>query len=156
MPDDLKNQWISNFEMIQSLGEIKLKRALVPEDAINLDIETIEVADASQNLACLAAYVRFKRKKGDYSCQLLFGRSKIIPRHMTLPRAKLFAALLNATTGHIAYLSLKKLIKNRVHLTDSQITVFWINNNKSQMKQWVRSKNVFSKLLFTIGREAVR
>ena len=59
---------------------------------------------------------------------------------MTLPRAELFASLLNATTGHIAYLSLKKLIKNRVHLTDSQITLFWINNSKSQMKQWVRNR----------------
>ena len=140
MPEDLKNQWISNFGMIQSLGEIKFKRALVPEDAINLDIETIEVADASENLACSAVYVRFKRRNGDYSCQLLFGRSKIIPRHMSLPRAELFAALLNATTGHVAYLSLKKLIKNRVHLTDSQITLFWINNDKSQMKQWVRNR----------------
>ena len=98
------------------------------------------MADASENLACSAVYVRFKRRNGDYSCQLLFGRSKIIPRHMTLPRAELFAALLNATTGHVAYLSLKKLIKNRVHLTDSQITLFWINNDKSQMKQWVRNR----------------
>ena len=110
VPEDLKNQWISNFGMIQSLGEIKFKRALVPEDVINLDIETIEVADASENLACSAVYVKFKRRNRDYSCQLLFGRSKIIPRHMTLPRAELFAALLNVTTGHVAYLSLKKLM----------------------------------------------
>ena len=85
------------------MGHVKFNWAIVPEDAINLDIETIDVADASQNLACSAVYARFKRKSGSYSCQLLFGKSKIIPKDMTIPRAELFAALLNAKTGHVAY-----------------------------------------------------
>ena len=31
VPEDLKNQWISNFGMIQSLGEIKCKGLLYPK-----------------------------------------------------------------------------------------------------------------------------
>ena len=52
VPDDLKTLWTNNFELIQKLGQIKFKRAVVPEDAVNLDMETTEMADASQNLAC--------------------------------------------------------------------------------------------------------
>ena len=59
---------------------------------------------------------------------------------MTIPRAELFAAVLNATTGHVVHLSLSKYIKNRVSLTDSQIVLFWINNTNSQLKQWVRNR----------------
>ena len=72
VPDDLKNLWTNNFELIQKLGQVKFKKAVVPEDAVNLDMETIEMADASQNLACAIVYVRFKRKCGKFSCQLIF------------------------------------------------------------------------------------
>ena len=140
VPDDLKNLWTNNFELIQKLGQIKFKRAVVPEDAVNLDMETIEMADASQNLVCAILYVRFKRKCGKFSCQIMFSRSKLIPNGMTIPRAELFAAFLNATIGHVVYTALKNYVKSRCHLTDSQITLFWINNTKSEMKQWVRNR----------------
>ena len=141
VPLDLHSTWKSNFELIKALGQIKLKRAIVPEDAISLDMETLEMGDASQNLACAAIYARFKRKSGSYSSQLVFAKSKIIPSEIkSMPRAELFAALLNATAGHVVYLALKKFIKSRVHLTDSQITLFWITNIKLKMKQYVRDR----------------
>ena len=72
VPDDLKNLWKNNFDLIQRFGQTKFIRAVVPFDAINLDVETIEMADASQNLACAAVYVRYKKKFGGYSCQLIW------------------------------------------------------------------------------------
>ena len=78
-------------------------------------------------------YVRFKRKNGRYHCQLLFARTKILPKNMGPPRAELFAAELNATT-------LGKFIKKRIHLTDSQITLFWICNPKLPLKKWARNR----------------
>ena len=33
---------------------------------------------------------------------------------------------------HVVYTALSEYIKTRVHLTDSQIALFWINNTKSQ------------------------
>ena len=59
IPDDLKPTWISNFVMIRDISDIKFKRAIVPVDAVNLDIETIDTVDASQNLACSVIYARF-------------------------------------------------------------------------------------------------
>ena len=142
IPSDLKTLWQNNFELIRKLGEIKFRRARVPEDAVSLEMETIEMADASPNLMCSAIYGRFKRKTGSYSCQLLFARSKIVPKNTTMPRAELSAALLNATTGHVTYVALRNYIKSRVHLTDSQIVLFWLNNTKSHVKQWVRNRVV--------------
>ena len=125
IPDDLVPRWKSNFETISKLGEITLKRAIVPEDAVNLDMETIEMSDSSLSLACSAIYARFKRRNGSYSCQL------VVPCGYTIARAELFAAVLNAITGHIVYLSLEKYVKNRISLTDSQILLFGINNNNN-------------------------
>ena len=78
--EDLKQIWASNFEMIEEIESIRFKRAVVPEDVINLNFETLDFADASQSMICFAIYARFKRKSGGHSCQLLFARSKIVQK----------------------------------------------------------------------------
>ena len=59
---------------------------------------------------------------------------------MSVPRAELFAAVLNASTSHVVNLALDKYVKNRVSLTDSQNVLYWINNPQLQLKQWVRNR----------------
>ena len=116
IPSELKEIWAANFNLIEEIGNIEFRRAVVPPDAVNLDIETIDMADASENLVCSAIYVRFLRKDGTYSCQLIFARTRII-HNMTIPRAELIAAVLNASTGHVVRTSLKDYHKNSIHLT---------------------------------------
>ena len=64
-------------------------------------------------------------KNGSYSCQLILARTKII-HDLTIPRAELEAALLNATTGHLVKLSLKGKVKKSYKLSDSQVALHWI------------------------------
>ena len=59
VPNDLQALWVSNFEMIKDLSNVKFRRAIVPEDAISLEIETIDTGDATQTLVCSAIYARF-------------------------------------------------------------------------------------------------
>ena len=72
-------------------------------------------------------------------CQLIFSRSKILPENITQPRAELFAANLNAHTGEVVKRSFGDYHKTAVKLTDSQITLHWINNRELPLKQWVRN-----------------
>ena len=62
IPDDLKPIWNSHFEMMQEIGKVKFNRAVVPEDAVNLNKNTIDAADTSKKLACTAIYARFLKK----------------------------------------------------------------------------------------------
>ena len=142
IPNDLRPIWESNFEMISEIKNFKFKRAIIPDDASSADIETIDTSDASKSIACIAIYARFQRKSGGYSCQLIFGRSKIIPDGMTIPRAELFAANVNAHTGEVVKRSFGKFHKNALKLTDSEVTLHWINNQDLPLKQWVRNRVV--------------
>ena len=142
IPNDLRQIWDSNFELMKELKTFKFKRAIVPDDACSVDIETIDTSDASKSIACIAIYARFQRNSGDYSCQLIFGRSKIIPDGMTVPRAELFAANLNAHTGEVVKRSFGKFHKKSLKLTDSQVTLHWINNEDLPLKQWIRNRVV--------------
>ena len=139
IPDNLKHVWTSNFEMIQELGNVRYKQAVVPSDAASLDIETVDFSDASEKMICVAIYVRFLRKSGEYSSQLLFSRTKIVPQDMTLPRAELLAASLNASTGHIVKTALGERHKKAWKLTDSQVVMHWINCFRSKLKMFVRN-----------------
>ena len=141
IPSELKEIWIANFNLVKEIGNIKFQRAVIPKDAVSLDVETIDTADATANLICSAIYARYKRKNGEYSCQLIFARTKII-HDLTVPRAELAAAILNANTGHVVRLSLGKMHKKAWKLTDSQVVLHWLNCTKSALKMWVRNRVV--------------
>ena len=142
IPSDLKAIWIANFQTLQDLTDVKFSRTVIPDDAANLQIDTIDLGDASNLLVCSAIYARILRKNGSYSCQLIFSRSKLVPEGMSIPRAELYAAHLNATIGHVVKLSLGDYHRESVKLIDSQVSLFWISNTKNPLKQWVRNKVV--------------
>ena len=50
IPDDLISKWLKNLDTITAMKEIKFRRCVVPEDGINLDIETIEICAGSSRM----------------------------------------------------------------------------------------------------------
>ena len=50
IPDDLTSVWVSQFEMMQEIGNLTFQRAVVPEDAVNLDINTTDFAGTSNKM----------------------------------------------------------------------------------------------------------
>ena len=50
--------------------------------------------------------MRDSRKKVGFSCQHIFARSKVLPSDISVPRAELMAATLNAVFGHVVKLSI--------------------------------------------------
>ena len=142
IPNDLKALWINHFEMIQEIKHLYFKRTIIPDDAESLEISTIDTADASPSLACVAIYARIKRKGGGYSCQLVLGRSRIVHNRMTQPRAELFAAVLNAHSGEIVRRSFHSWHTSSLKLSDSQIALYWLSNDEKPLKQWVRNRSI--------------
>ena len=53
IPDNLRQVWDSHFKMMEEISQIKYRRAIVPEDAINLEIDSIDTGDASKTLHVL-------------------------------------------------------------------------------------------------------
>ena len=122
------------------LKDIRYHRAVVPVDAVDLNIETLEFGDASQSVVCVAIYVRFLRTCGSYSCQLLLAKSRLVPEGTTQPRGELFAAVVNTHAGQIIRNALGKFHQKSTKFTDSQIVLFWLSNNERALKQYVRNR----------------
>eukprot|EP00794_Sanderia_malayensis_P010652 gene10652-biopygen7789 len=51
LPDELHQTWLTHFKTMNEIGNLRYKRAIVPEDAVNMDIETLDFGDASQSLS---------------------------------------------------------------------------------------------------------
>ena len=80
------------------------------------------------------------RENGGFSCQLVFAQSKIVPKDMSMTRAKLLAASLNAVSGYVVKLSFGDMYKKCWKLTDSQVVLHWIGCTRSTLKMWVRNR----------------
>ena len=133
--------WVDNFQMIQESCDVTLNRAIIPKNAINLSIDTLDTAAANIQLICVAIYARFKLNNGEYSCQLVFARTKIVPKEMSIPRTELiFAATLNSTTCHVVKISFGEYFGRPLKLTDSQIVLHWINCPRSELKLRMRNR----------------
>ena len=59
LPDNLRNDWISHFQMLQEIKSLQFKQAVVPIDAINLEASNLDFRDASEDLVCSFIYARF-------------------------------------------------------------------------------------------------
>ena len=139
IPDNLRCIWKSNFEMISEIKNVRYNRAIVPDDSVSLDLNTIDFGDASRGMVCVTIYARFKRS-GNHSCQLVLARSKLVPDGMSLPRAGLFAAVLNTHSGEIVRKAFYNVHKGHLKISDSQIALHWIKSEDRPLKQWVRNR----------------
>jgi len=91
--DDLRPLWESNFQLMKEIGNLQFKQAAVPEDTVDLN-NTLNVRDASHSMVGSCIYVTV-------NCQLVFARTKTVPKGMSQPKAELFSALINAYSGDI-------------------------------------------------------
>ena len=140
LPDFLREIWCSHFQMMEEIKNLRWKRAVIPENAVDVNCTTLDFGDASQVLVCVAIYVRFKLKDGNYSTQLVFAKSRLVPDDMTQPRAELYAALVNAHAGEVVRRAFRTKHQGSLKFTDSQIVLYWVCKNNHILKQWARNR----------------
>ena len=133
-------KWIKHFDLLVSIGEIKFSRVVIPVNATSLKMELLGAGDASAQMTCAACYVRFPLVDGQYSCQLIMAKTKIVPKGMTLPRAELLAAVLNIYICQVVKRAMKDRVVRQVYVTDSEIALYWMNNDTKQLKPWTRNR----------------
>jgi hypothetical protein len=150
IPDVCREQWLKNFALLEGVGELRYSRVVVPDDAVDLEMEIVGTGDASARMTCAACYVRFKRRNGEMSCQLILSKTKIVPEDTTLPRAELMAATLNVHVSEIVKRSVQNLLRipSCTFVLDSEIVLHWISSYTKQLLPFVRNR-VIEILRFT-------
>ena len=143
------NEWLKNFDLMTELSTCTWPRSIIPTDYASNEVEFIGCGDASQNIVCAVCYIRTLKTDGTYSCQIVLSKTKLVPKGMTLPRAELFAAILNVHIVEIVKRSLERFpIKKCLYILDSEIALHWLASETKRLKPWVRN-NVIEASRFT-------
>ena len=138
IPDEYLMSWVKNINDIQKLRQIKFRRTIIPPDAATDKVSLLVSCDASQNLAVTTVHGRVKRISGEYSCQLLTAKSRIV-NHSTVPKGELRAAVMGASLGHVAKYNLEKNYEDTLYCTDSTIALYWIVQDQRALQTFVRN-----------------
>ena len=138
VPEEYLPSWVSNLEDIQQMKHIRFKRTIIPTDAVNTTVNLLVAVDASQDIAVVAIYARVLRKTGEYSCQLMMGRSKLISGS-TIPRGELKSAVMGATSAHVIRRNLGDQCGSTIYISDSTIFLYWLNQDERPLQVAVRN-----------------
>ena len=127
--------------MIHNIEGIKFNRAVVPDDAISLDINTTNTGDASHHLEHAQLYMQ-DLKENQVTTHVNSFSAGQNSFHKACPNSELNCSQQHSmhTQGEIVKRPLQTYHKSSVKLTDSQIVLHWLHNENKQLKQWTRNR----------------
>ena len=132
---ELTKIWKENFHLMARAQKVHIPRAVVPIDAVDPEkFEFLITCDASLLMCSAVCYVRFRKKNGTFSCDLLTAKSRSCSS--TVPRNELCANVLAAEMFHTLHKSFKENIEDYYIVTDSVIALCWIANDQKLLKAY--------------------
>ena len=136
---DLHNKCVKNLWRLYKLKGMKFSRAKVPIDAVDLKMNLKACVDAATKLKILGVWASFKRKNGEYSCQLLIGRS-LLSISGTIPMEELEALMLGSNLLWICRRALEKWVDDFGLFGDSVISICWVISEKKRLSLFHRNR----------------
>ena len=131
--------WKQRLLQLVDLPKVKVKRSVIPENAVNPENPRILcLADAAVNAGGAAIYIGFELPNGSFSCDLLTAKSRLLKS--TIPRNELSAIMLMTELAFIVSRALKGKISDVIYLTDSTIALSWVHNVSKRLRLFVHNR----------------
>ena len=137
---ELRNQWITNFWRIQKLKGLQYNRAIIPTDAVNTNMELVAVGDAANDLKICGVWGRFLRQNGEYSSQLIIGRSLLGKENSSIPKEELEAMTATSNLLWMVRRALSEWVVDYMLLSDSVISLCWVTNENKRLSLFHRNR----------------
>ena len=121
---------------------IKFSRARMPTDAIDDKLRLIGAVDAASNLKIAGVWAGFRRRNGEYSCQLLIGRSLLSSEDSTIPKEELEALTAGSNLLWICRMALSGWVDEYLLVGDSVISICWVCSEKKRLSLFHRNRTI--------------
>ena len=141
LPLDPESQmyWREKFKDFLDIPRLEVDRYILPRASKpGSKLRLLCLSDAAMNMGGAAIYVGHQMSDGNYSCQLLTSRSKIMAH--TIPRNELESLRLSAILAQEVKDALRDSIGEIIFFTDSQITVSWCHNTDKKLRLFVLNR----------------
>ena len=137
---ETRSIWVKNFWMLEKLRGMKFTRARVPVDALNHDLQLIAAVDASTELKIAGVWARFLRINGEYSSQLVIGRSLLSREDSSIPKEELEAASIGSNLLRVVRKALHDWLDDFFLISDSTIALCWISSTNKRLGLFQRNR----------------
>ena len=135
-----RDKWVDNLWRLYKLQGLKFSRTRIPIDAADTKLHLVCWVDASDQLKDVGVWARFRRVGGDYSCQLVIGRSLLSREDSTIPKEELEAMTIGSNLLWICRNALAGWVDKYSLLGDSVITICWVTSEKKRLSLFHRNR----------------
>ena len=143
VPTDIQEAWRAWVKDLESLSQIKIPRCLKPSN-FGVSISRAELhmfGDASEKGYGTCVYLRLMNQSDIVSCNLLFGKARVVPlKGSTIPRLELQAAVLGTRISSQLCTELSIEVDAQYFWSDSQIVLAYLQNTKKKLKTYVKNR----------------
>ena len=139
--DEFKAIWKKWLLSAHKTSNIVIPRYYLQKEK-PVEFHIIGYCDASDKAYSAVTYLRVTYKNEQVSTQIIAAKTRVFPvKVLTIPQLELMSNLLLARLVHSVYSALTIFpISKVLCLTDSAITLAWIQNEKKQYKQFVHNR----------------
>ncbi|GFU29127.1 integrase catalytic domain-containing protein [Trichonephila clavipes] len=141
LPPKLRHKWQQWSSEAEGLTEIKIPRFYLGN--IDQEISKCEIhcfSDASKSAYGTILYLLFVTCNNEIETSFICSKSRVAPlKSLTLPRLELTAALLSARLAKQVS-SCLKFDANIYYWTDSLISYYWIRDDSSAFKPYIKNR----------------
>ena len=140
MPEELRNKWLSQFMLWETLRGLRFDRAVMPVDAVDKKLRLIMLCDASNTMLVAGCWGGFQRKTGEWSCKHILSRTLLAEKNSTIPKGEL-QSLTNAS--NMCWLIRKLLtewVDSYILCGDSVIALCWVSSEKRSLSMFHRNR----------------
>jgi hypothetical protein len=97
--------------------------------------------DGSKLAMCVAAYIRWKTKSGEYHTQLISAKAKVTPlERMTIPRSEMQSALIGVRLSKAIQDACGYEYEEVVHITDSECSIATLAKDSTALKEFMANR----------------
>jgi hypothetical protein len=134
--------WKRCLTELKKLQGMKIRRCFRPLDfGIPVKFELHCFSDASLRGFGAVAYIRMTNVKGQVSCSLVLGKSRLAPlKCQSIPRLELSAAVVACRLGAMVQNELECKFESVMYWTDSTVVLGYLNNQSTRYKTFVANR----------------
>ena len=140
LPSEIQEEWVTRLSDLTELAKSCTKRSVIPINTLQEQhhIRLLCLSDAGAQAGGAAVYVGVQLPDGNFSCQLLTAKSRIMDS--TIPRNELSAIMHMAELSFTVKKAAGLKVKEIVYVTDSTIALSWCNNMNIKLRLYVHNR----------------
>ncbi len=132
IPEKFQSEWNNVVETFQTIPKFSQSRFL-GKNLQTTKNNIVVFVDASSTAYAASVYIRIEDNQNgdpDVTTQLLFAKSRLAPKGVTLPRLELLAIVIGVRAAHFVKNQLQVPTQSTILFSDSECALQWLTSRK--------------------------